>query len=325
MTYCALTEAYDLLRRGRGDAAEGDPLPTCVLICVCVAALCWVFQLFTGNCSHVDRLWSLLPGMYLSLMARHELWAALQSLRPGSQHPPLNLRLLTQWVLVVGWGARLTFNFARKGGYSLSYEDYRWPVVREVMPPALFQLFGLVFVALAQNVLLLFLALPAAVAWSQGPASSSTPRWQGLDTLALLLFLAALAGEALCDELQWMFQCRKRQLIMAQASRTGDLARGFLTTGPFRYSRHPSWFCELCIWCAFALFALSASGCTLHPVLLGPLALAALFQGSIWISELISLRRYPQAYRAYQRVTSSFVPLPPSGRMPPAVPHPKRH
>ncbi|GFH25110.1 hypothetical protein HaLaN_23021 [Haematococcus lacustris] len=46
------------------------------------------------------------------------------------------------------------------------------------------------------NVLLLYLVLPAAVAWRQGPASSSAPRWQGLDTLGLLLFLAALAAPA---------------------------------------------------------------------------------------------------------------------------------
>ena len=35
--------------------------------------------------------------------------------------------------LVVAWGVRLTLNFARKGGYSLSFEDYRWEHVGDVM------------------------------------------------------------------------------------------------------------------------------------------------------------------------------------------------
>ena len=36
--------------------------------------------------------------------------------------------------LVTVWGIRLTFNFARKGGYSWKFwegeEDYRWAIVR---------------------------------------------------------------------------------------------------------------------------------------------------------------------------------------------------
>lgn len=34
-------------------------------------------------------------------------------------------RLLLALVLVTAWGCRLTYNFWRKGGYSLRYEDYR--------------------------------------------------------------------------------------------------------------------------------------------------------------------------------------------------------
>ena len=35
--------------------------------------------------------------------------------------------------LVTLWGARLTFNFARKGGYAPGGEDYRWAVLRARM------------------------------------------------------------------------------------------------------------------------------------------------------------------------------------------------
>ena len=53
-------------------------------------------------------------------------------------------------VLVTAWGARLTFNFARKGGYT-GMEDYRWAVLRGRMKPWQFQLFNLFFIVLYQN------------------------------------------------------------------------------------------------------------------------------------------------------------------------------
>ena len=64
-------------------------------------------------------------------------------------------------VLVTLWGARLTFNFARKGGYT-GVEDYRWAVLRARMTPWQFQLFNLFFIVLYQNALLVLITLPGA-------------------------------------------------------------------------------------------------------------------------------------------------------------------
>ena len=61
-----------------------------------------------------------------------------------------NPRLLAVAVLVTIWGVRLTWNFYRKGGYSLHGEDYRWPVIRSKIHPVLFQLFNLFFIAVYQ-------------------------------------------------------------------------------------------------------------------------------------------------------------------------------
>lgn len=51
------------------------------------------------------------------------------------QHPgvPLNTRLLIMALLTTVWGARLTFNFARKGGYRFDAEDYRWGLDRVLL------------------------------------------------------------------------------------------------------------------------------------------------------------------------------------------------
>ena len=88
-------------------------------------------------------------------------------------------------LLVTLWGARLTFNFARKGGYS-GVEDYRWAVLRGRMTPRRFQIFNLLFIVLAQNALLVLIALPANAA-STGALSGPHDRYQARIAWLLLL------------------------------------------------------------------------------------------------------------------------------------------
>ena len=82
------------------------------------AALCFVLGEVTGNCSQVDKIWSILPVIYLWIVAWH-----------GHFGP----RLVLMAVLVTLWGARLTYNFALKGAYQWAFwggeEDYRWKIL----------------------------------------------------------------------------------------------------------------------------------------------------------------------------------------------------
>ena len=82
----------------------------------------------------------------------------------------------------------------------------------------------------------------------------------------------------------------------------GDYGRGFLTRGLFAYSRHPNFFAEQSMWWAFYLVAVAAKGgpaagqdAWLQPVLVGPVLLSLLFQGSTPFTEDITLRKYPGA------------------------------
>ncbi len=63
--------------------------------------------------------------MYVLVFAREHIGALLLGV-----HVPAP-RLLVMSVLVVMWGSRLTYNFARKGGYDswLAAEDYRCAAV----------------------------------------------------------------------------------------------------------------------------------------------------------------------------------------------------
>ncbi len=257
-----------------------EALRHAVYICAAAALGSWLVSLVTKNCSQVDRLWSIMPPIYVT-------WFAAQA--------GFEPRSLLMAGLTILWGARLTFNFARKGGYRPGGQDYRWPILRTRMGPALFQLFNFAFIACYQHFLLLAISLPA---WW---ASRHPSPLGALDGAAAALWLAFLIGETVADEQQWRFHEKKR--------RGETLPEPFLTTGLFRYSRHPNFFCEQAQWFCLYLFSVAASGEWLNPTLVGPALLVLLFQGSTAFTESITLGKYP-SYRGYQRTTSRLWPLP---------------
>ncbi len=184
----------------------------------------------------------------------------------------------------------------------------------------MFELFNLVFVALAQHLLCLLITAPAYVAYLHRRSPGAPPVGQQLgaaDWAAAGAFALLLLGEAVADQQQWAFQAAKRAAVEAGRPRSGDLKRGFLTSGLFRFSRHPNFFCEYGMWVAFyVLCAVLPSRCALGWAAAGPAGLVLLFHGgSVWITERISAARYP-AYRDYQRTTSAILPAWPGRPLP---------
>src|SRR5262245_11529440 len=131
-----------------------SPLAVAFLACAAVVAVCWILSVITGECSWVDRLWSIAPVGYVTWFAAQTGFA--------------DVRLVVMAALVAAWGARLTFNFARKGGYGRGGEDYRWAALRERMPRWQFAIFNLLFIAGYQNLLVLLFTLPAWAALAPG-------------------------------------------------------------------------------------------------------------------------------------------------------------
>jgi steroid 5-alpha reductase family enzyme len=264
-----------------------SPLFVAAIACAVLSAGCWFVSVVTGNYSQVDRLWSIAPPLYVGWFAG----------RAGFG----DLRLDLMAVLVAVWGARLTYNFARKGGYRADSEDYRWAAVRRRVGPVGFQLLNATFVAPGQNVLLLLLSLPAARAFERRGSPLGA-----LDAAAAAGFLIFVAGEAIADEQQWRFQSDKR----ARRDRGEPVTSEFVTTGLFRCSRHPNFFCEMGLWWSFSLFSLAAGAGVADLAMLGAPLLTLLFQGSTALTEQLSAKKYP-AYAAYQATTSRLVPFPP--------------
>ncbi len=245
-------------------------------------AFAWIASLATHEHSWVDRLWSIVPVAYLWLFAA---FAGLQ-----------DARLTVMAVLVTLWGARLTFNFARKGGYT-GVEDYRWAVLRTRMKPWQFEIFNLLFIVIFQNLVLVLITLPALTAYE-----NRSPFGAG-DVALCLLFLVLLAGETVADQQQWNFQNWKK----AERAAGHEPSPRFLQTGLFRFSRHPNFFFEQAQWWTIFLFGAVAAGSVLQWTVLGPLLLTALFMGSTFFTESITLSRYPE-YAEYRKTTSALVP-----------------
>jgi len=247
-------------------------------------------------------------------------------------------------VLSGAWGMRLTYNFARKGGYTWRGEDYRWAVVRRNMHPAVFQIFNVFFIVIFQNLLLMAQALPAYVAWR---ARAYACTW--LDCVAAVLFAGCLLLETVTDEHQWQFQLFKQRVRNSSVSPAelekhpwqSDAKRGFATRGVFRFSRHPNFFAEISTWYCFYLFSVAAccaassasttsataaaaatnpisSACSwcgcLNWTITGAVFLHGLVHLSTNFTETLSLPKYPQ-YPQYQRITSRLIPWPPAGEL----------
>ena len=280
---------------------QQDTLIILAIICGSSALYCFVVGEIARNNSQMDKLWSLLPIAYVWVIAAK-----------GNFSP----RLIVYAVLVTLWGIRLTFNFARKGAYSIKFwtgeEDYRWAAVLRSKKPLnnrfMWGLFDLFFISIYQNALVLAICLPAlAVMDSTAPFAT----FDYVATFSVFLFLVI---ETVSDEQQWKFHQNKKKYLNEGKSLEElpePYNKGFNTTGLWGYARHPNYLGEQAFWLCLYLFTLSASVNT-HYVfnwtMFGPLFLVFLFLGSSAFGESVSSSKYPE-YRYYLAYVSKYIPF----------------
>ncbi|MCD4827236.1 MAG: DUF1295 domain-containing protein [Acholeplasmataceae bacterium] len=279
---------------------QSDTLKILLIICVISIAYCFLIGEITGNNSQVDKIWSILPIVYA--------WVIVG--KSG-----LNPRLIVMAILITLWGIRLTYNFAKKGAYSIKFwsgeEDYRWVVLRE--DPKLntrwkWALFNLFFISIYQNALILAITLPLLAVMESAVIFSI------FDGLIAALLLGFIVLETIADHQQNKFQTKKYELLK-QGKKLEDLPspfnKGFTTNGLWRRSRHPNYFSEQSIWVVLYFFCISAGATNyifFNWTLVGSMFLILLFLGSSMFSEGISLKKYPE-YQSYSKQVSKYIPL----------------
>jgi steroid 5-alpha reductase family enzyme len=125
--------------------------------------------------------------------------------------------------------------------------------------------------------------------------------------------LWALAGATI-----WAVGLVIESLADAQKSafKARDENRGrFISSGLWRYSRHPNYFGEMLVWWGLFVYSVPFLGGAAFAVVIGPLfiTLLLLFVSGIPLLERTADEKYGDdpAYREYKRATSILVPLPP--------------
>lgn len=271
-------------------------LKTLLIVAGCSALLCFVVGELTRNNSQVDKVWSLLPIVYCWIIAVC-----------GGMSP----RLVVMAVLATLWGARLTFNFARKGAYKLRFwegeEDYRWKILRATQVlknRGVWMLFDLVFISAYQNALILMLTFPALV------CMGSDRPFGWMDAVAALLMFGFIVYETVADEQQWKFQSKKWAMLKARKTLEelpSPYNKGFNTCGLWGVSRHPNYMAEQAIWLSLYLFTIGAGVGIINWSIIGALLLVVLFVGSTGLSEGISGDKYPD-YGNYCKKVNKYLP-----------------
>ena len=277
-----------------------DTLLILVIICGASMLYCFIVGELTRNNSQMDKLWSILPIAYVWVIA----------IKGG-----VDMRLTVYAVLVTVWGLRLTYNFARKGAYSIKFwtgeEDYRWQVLRQ--KPGLdnrftWALFDLFFISIYQNALVLAICFPALA------AMGSTVPFGVFDIIGTVSAFAFLILETAADEQQWKFHQTKKAML-AEGKSLDELpepySKGFNTTGIWKRSRHPNYLGEQGFWLCLYFFAIGSANVTygfFSWTLIGPLFLVFLFLGSSAFGEGVSNKKYPE-YHYYLGYVSKYLPL----------------
>ena len=241
-----------------------------------VHALCtWVATLVQRDVSLVDRMWSLLIAAPVAAYA----WVLV----PGD-----DLRFKVMAAIVVVWAVRLGVYVSwRNWGHG---EDKRYTVIRARNEPN----FGL------KSVYLIF-ALQAVLAWLVSlpflAAAANPVPWTRIDAIGAALAVIGFVFEAVGDQQLATFK--------------GDPAnRGkVMDRGVWRYSRHPNYFGEFCVWWGLFLMALPAAGwwSVISPLIMTGLLFKV--SGVALLEKDIGDRR--PAYRDYIARTNAFFPGPP--------------
>lgn len=240
------------------------------IVLVLMVAL-WVASLVKRDASIVDLFW----GAGFVVIA----WATfVQTADPGT-------RAVLLVALTTVWGLRLTGYLTwRNWGRE---EDYRYRAMRDKHGGnfrwiSLFTVFGL------QGLLMWVVSWPVQA--GQSAAASLRP----LDILGFGVWLVGIVFEAVGD-----YQ-------LARFKRDPDNAGRVMREGLWRYTRHPNYFGDFCVW--WGLYAIAVAGgawwTAFGPALMTFLLLR--FSGVALLEKTITERR-PE-YAEYMRQTNAFFP-----------------
>ncbi len=239
-----------------------------------LALIAWIVATVRRNVGLVDIAWS--------------LFVLLGALVMAIASPESGTRASLALGLVACWALRLAAHLAVRNWRAP--EDRRYRVIRARHQPG-FEWKSLFLVFALQAVLAWLIAAPIAAA--QGLASPVV----ALDLLGAVLVILGIAFEAVADA------------ELARFNADPANAGAVMDRGLWRYTRHPNYFGEFCVWWGLWVIALAAGAwwTVFSPILISVLLLRV--SGVTLLEKNIAERR--PGYREYVRRTNAFFPGPP--------------
>ncbi|MEN5081680.1 DUF1295 domain-containing protein [Bosea sp. TWI1241] len=243
-------------------------------------ALATLIERRTGNSGWIDVVWTFGLGTT----------GVIGALLPFGDGP-LSRRLLVAGLALL-WALRLGLHIAQRTKgiaedprYARLKRDWGADAPRQMA--RLLQIQALVSVPLALGILL--------------AAHNPSPVLGWRDLAGVLVFAIGIAGGTVAD----------RQMRAFARSGSGGVCR----RGLWGWSRHPNYFFECVLWCAYAVIAPAALYAWGWLALLAPACITLLLVRISGIPPLEQhmLAKHGAAYRDYQMRTSALIPLPPQG------------
>lgn len=257
-----------------------SPLAQTLLLCLAinlaVMVLLWLLSLVLRNASIVDIYWGI--GFIITSCS-----AAFMN-----HNDSFHVQVLL--VLITLWGLRLAIYVSwRNRGHG---EDRRYQAMRE-HHGAQFWWVSLGTVFLLQGVLLWFISMPLQ---ATAAVECEVPPWRWSDCLGIAVWLVGFVFETIGD---WQLARFKAD----PANKNRVMVRGL-----WRYTRHPNYFGDCCVWWGLYLVA---AGQDAWWTIGSPMVMTALLlkvSGVALLESDIQERR-PE-YAEYQRCTNAFFPGP---------------
>ena len=237
----------------------------------------WLASLKQHDVSLVDRVWAFIIAVPVLAYAYVLGW--------GGE------RATVMCVLLVVWALRLAYYVSRRNwGHG---EDRRYQEIRARNEPNFaFKSIYLIFVL--QAVLGWLVSMPFLSV--MGPPTAALHAWTLTDSVGAVLAVFGIVFEAIAD-----------QQLAAFKADPGNKGK-VMDRGVWRYTRHPNYFGEFCVWWGFFVMALATGGwwSVISPIIMSVLLLKV--SGVGLLEKDIGDRR--PAYRDYIARTNAFFPGP---------------
>ena len=242
---------------------------------ILLAVVTWVFSAWIQDVSIVDYIWSLLT--LLAVVTYSYLSSTLGVVGIG------------MLVMVAIWAIRLAYFLIMRGHNKP--EDRRYQVIRERNSPNFtFKSLYLIFIFQATVAWVMSVSFVPVFEMNQQQQNN----WTTWHSIGALIWLFGFIYESVADHQLHSFN---RKLVTPGTT---------LKTGIWRYSRHPNYFGELCVWWGWCLYAVPTGSLW---ILAAPLVMTYLlikFSGVGNMEQGITQRR--PDYQAYIESTNTLIP-----------------